>query len=145
MSKYRHVIKERVEACEMFPDMYENWGQGNIYPRDICCEHVLQSDIFVCILGAKYGFIEPLWDKSMTEIEYRIAVEAGLPILIYILNNYEEEMGRLSGDERINATRQLELIEELKSKRLVGIFLNEVGLALLANSELLTLKHKLQS
>ena len=84
MKEYRDVIRERVFALGMYPDMYEMWGQGNDYPRDMCCKHVLESDIFICILGPNYGFVEPIWDKSMTEIEYRIASNAGIPILIYI-------------------------------------------------------------
>lgn len=145
MKPFRQILKERVEACEMYADMYENWGQGNDYPRDMCCKHVLQSDIFVCILGAKYGFVEPMWDKSMTEIEYRIAQNAGLPILIYVIENYKEEMEKLEEEEKQKAVRQEKFIDELKNKRMVGIFPNELGLSLLANSELLTVKHKLQS
>ncbi len=145
MKVFRKIVKERVEACEMYPDMYENWGQGNDYPRDMCCKHVLQSDIFVCILGAKYGFIEPIWDKSMTEIEYRIALNAGVPILIYVVENYKEEMEKLADEERQKAIRQEMFIDEIKNKRMVGIFPNELGLSLLVNSELLTIKHKLES
>lgn len=144
MKPFRKIVKDRVEACEMYPDMYENWGQGNDYPRDMCCKHVLQSDIFVCILGAKYGFIEPIWDKSMTEIEYRIAQNAGLPILIYVIENYKEEMEKLADEERQKAIRQEMLIDEVKNKRMVSIFPNELGLSLLVNSELLTIKHKLE-
>lgn len=144
MKPFRQILKERVEACEMYADMYENWGQGNDYPRDMCCKHVLQSDIFVCILGAKYGFVEPIWDKSMTEIEYRIAQNAGLPILIYVIANYKEEMEKLETEERQKAIRQEQLIDEVKNKRMIGFFPNELGLSLLANSELLTVKHKLQ-
>lgn len=130
MAPYRKVIEERVKACEMFPDMYELWGQENDYPRDMCCKHVLQSDFFVCILGSTYGFIEPIWNKSMTEIEYRVAQSAGIPILVYILNNAEKPID----------SRQNEFLNEVKSERLVGLFSDEMTLALMANSELLTLK-----
>ena len=145
MANYRKIIKERVEACEMYPDMYENWGQGTAYPRDVCCQHVLNSDIFVCILGPKYGFIEPIWNKSMTEIEYRVAQQAGIPILVYIPDKYEESIKQLPEDERKKSIRQNHLIEEIKNSRMVGMFPNELGLSLLANAELLTLKHELQS
>ena len=145
MKPYRQAVKERVEACEMYPDMYENWGQDNNYPRDKCCDHVLHSDIFVCLLGAKYGFVEPIWDKSMTEIELRIAQNAGIPILIYIIDNYKDLMEKLSSEERDKSHRQEQLIDEVKTDRMVGIFKNEFGLSLLVNSELLTVKHSLQS
>ena len=143
MYLFRNVLKEQIESCEMYADMYEKWGQGNDYPRDVCCSHVLQSDIFVCILGAKYGFIEPLWNKSMTEIEYRVASNAGIPILVYIINDYKQKMQKLEGDELENSKRQEALIEELKNKRLVCLFENELGLQLQSNTELITLKSRM--
>lgn len=143
MYLFRNVLKEQIESCEMYADMYERWGQGNDYPRDMCCSHVLQSDIFVCILGAKYGFIEPIWNKSMTEIEYRVASNAGIPMLIYIINDYKQKMQELEGHELINSKRQEALIEELKNKRLVCLFTNELNLQLQSNTELITLKSRL--
>jgi len=143
MHPFRTVLKEQIESCEMYADMYERWGQGNYYPRDMCCSHVLQSDIFVCILGAKYGFIEPLWNKSMTEIEYRVASNAGIPMLIYIINDYKQKMQELEGNEFVNSKRQEALIEELKNKRLVCLFTNELSLQLQSNTELITLKSRL--
>ena len=145
MKEYRDVIRERVFALGMYPDMYEMWGQGNDYPRDMCCKHVLESDIFICILGPNYGFVEPIWDKSMTEIEYRVASNAGIPILIYIKKDYREQIAELPEEEKNVASRQLSFIDELSTKRMVSIFPNEVSLALLADPELLTLKHNLQS
>lgn len=143
MQLFRTVLKEQIESCEMYADMYERWGQGNDYPRDMCCSHVLQSDIFVCILGAKYGFIEPLWNKSMTEIEYRVAANAGIPILIYIINDYKQKMQELEGDELVASKRQEAFIEELKNKRLVCLFTNKLNLQLQSSTELITLKSKL--
>lgn len=145
MKAYRTVIRERVLALGMYPDMYEMWGQGNDYPRDMCCKHVLDSDIFICILGSKYGFVEPIWNKSMTEIEYRIASTVGIPILIYIKNDYKEKIEELSDEDRIITLRQLNFIDELITKRMVSIFPNEFSLALLADPELLTLKNNLLS
>lgn len=144
MKEYRNVLRERVLSLGMFPDMYEIWGQGNDYPRDKCCKHVLASDIFVCILGHKYGFVEPLWGKSMTEIEYRIASNAGIPILIYIKDDYKQQIDQLLGEDKKAGLRQLDFIAELSTKRMVSIFPNDISLALLADSELLTVKHHLQ-
>lgn len=143
LQNYRQVIREQVESCEMYPDMYERWGQGNDYPRDMCCRHVLDSDIFVCLLGAKYGFIEPAWGMSMTEIEFRVAMKANKPILIYIQKQYKEEMEKLLPEHISLVELQKKLIDELREKRMVGFFSNEMSLALLSVTELLTLKHTL--
>ena len=144
MMIFRRVLREQIESCEMYPDMYENWGQDNCYPRDLCCSHVLDSDIFVLILGPKYGYVEPAWGLSMTEIEYLTAMHAGKPILVYVLAEAREKAKNPVLQTPENSSRQLHFIDDLSSKRMVGMFSNEVGLSLLAVSELLTIKHKIQ-
>lgn len=142
MKKYRLVIKEQVASCEMYADMYELWGQGNDYPRDMCCKHVIDSDIFVLILGSNYGFVEPYWGLSMTEIEYRVAERCGIPILIYIDSNWRKNIN--NRDEYSDTIkRQESLITELSSNRLVHFFQNENKLALQSIAELLTLKNRM--
>jgi len=143
MKRYREIMKTRVEACEMFPDMYELWGQGNDYPRDLCCKHVLDSDIFVCILGENYGSIEPMWDRSMTEIEYRVALKAGKPILIFI----DKKLDHTNKNEPIVSIseRQMNFLAEVQTQRTVSFFENEISLSMVANSDLLTTKHGIES
>lgn len=142
MKKYRLVIKEQVASCEMYADMYELWGQGNDYPRDMCCKHVIDSDIFVLILGSNYGFVEPYWGLSMTEIEYRVAERCGIPILIYIDSNWQKNID--NRDEYSDPIkRQESLITELSRNRLVHFFQNENKLALQSIAELLTLKNRM--
>ena len=144
MAKYRDMLKKQITDLKMYPVSYDNWTQEDSYPRDICCKEVMASDIFVCILGAKYGFIEPEWCMSMTEIEYRVAVKSGLPILVYIIDNYEKEMQELSIDYKDEIDKQKKLIEELKSKRLVELFKSEMFLQMKSCEELTRLKTQLE-
>lgn len=144
MKRYRMVLKEQVDFCRMYADMYELWGQGNDYPRDVCCEHVVDSDIFVCILGGNYGFVEPSWGLSMTEIEYRMAECCRIPILIYIDNNWRSIVSerKTNPEDASGAKAQEALIDELRINRMVHFFNDENKLALQALAELLTLKNK---
>ena len=144
MSSYRNLIKECVLNCEMYPEMYEMWGLEDKYPRDMCVQHVLNSDIFVCILGSNYGFVEPAWDMSMTEIEYRTAVVAGLPILIYIDANYRKKAKDLSQNALSLFKRQDSLIEELKFNSVVYVFENKINLEIKSIKELSEKKHSIR-
>ncbi len=143
LSQYRKAIKTQVESCSMYPEMYENWPQKDRYPRDYCCEKVLSSDIFVCILGPKYGFIEPMMEASMTEIEYRVALQAGKPILIYIIDEYERLMSELTAEYAANIEKQRKLIKELEIKRIVEYFKDETSLALLSSRELILIQKQI--
>ena len=51
MHPFRNVLKEQIESCEMYADMYERWGQGNDYPRDMCCSHVLHYTPLISVIA----------------------------------------------------------------------------------------------
>lgn len=144
MKEYRDIIKKEVESCNMYPEMYENWTQGNTYPRRECCKHVMQSDIFVCILGARYGFIEKEWERSMTEIEYNVAKKIGIPMLFYVVKHYEKDMQDLLPELEKEVSKQKALIQHLTEKRLVEMFENKLMLQLIAGKELTQLKTSLE-
>lgn len=144
MKEYREVIKKEVESCNMYPEMYENWTQGNTYPRRECCKHVMQSDIFVCILGARYGFIEKEWERSMTEIEYNVAKKIGIPMLFYVVKHYEKDMQDLLPELENEVARQKALIQNLTEKRIVEMFENKLMLQLIAGKELTQIKTSLE-
>lgn len=144
MKEYREVIKKEIESCNMYPEMYENWTQSNIYPRRECCKHVMQSDIFVCILGARYGFIEKEWERSMTEIEYHVAKKIGIPMLFYVVKDYEKDMQELLPELEKEVAKQKALIQNLSEKRLVEMFDSKIMLQLIAGKELMQIKTSLE-
>ena len=124
MKPYREIVRQEIESCDMFPEMYENWPQSESTPRDECCRRVIDSDILLCILGARYGFVDPEINASMTEIEYRAALGAGKTILVYIIDpmNKTDEPSYL-------AERQKKLIEEIRDTRILKFFSDSESLA----------------
>ena len=144
MVKYRNLVRQQVEACGMFPEMYENWPQGNHYPCDECCRRVLASDIVICVLGPKYGFIVPEFNMSMTEIEYRVALQAGKPVLVYITEDYRDGFEKLVKEDEESARRQMDFIREVTSVRLVDFFNDDFGLQLLSRTGLTLVKKDIE-
>lgn len=129
LKPYRTVIREEILSCEMHPEMYEDWKQGDMYPCDECCRRVINSNIVVCLLGARYGFVEPSIGMSMTEIEYRVASLFGKDVLVYIT------------DRESASGNQKAFLDEVCEKRLVRFFSSESKLAESAGKELTTLKY----
>ncbi len=145
MQRYREILKNQILNLKMFPVSYDTWSQEDSYPRDVCCQQVMASQIFVCLLGANYGFVEPEWRMSMTEIEYRVAVKSGIPILVYIADNYEDKMKVLLPEKEEAVARQKALIDELSSKRLVELFGSDLLLQLKSCEELTRLKTQIEN
>lgn len=129
MIKYRNLAMSQILLCEMYPEMYENWGQGNEYPCYECCRRVKNANTLICILGPKYGYIEPEIGMSMTEIEYRVATMYNKNILVYIQKTHSE------------SDMQQEFINEIREKRLVRFFESENNFSETAGRELMNLKY----
>ncbi len=55
-------------------------------PLEKCLDAVASSDLYVGIFAWRYGYIPDGYDKSMTELEYRKAVDNGKNCLIFILH-----------------------------------------------------------
>jgi len=124
---FRDVMRKEVEAYGLYPEMYENWQQTSGSPREICCQKVLSSDLYIAVFGERYGFIEPAWDMSMTEIEYRTALSAGKPILVFVLELPEEHKME---------TRQSLFVESVRNSRILKYFKDINTLSLLLQRDL---------
>lgn len=124
---FRDVMRKEVEAYGLYPEMYENWQQTIGSPRDVCCQKVLSSDLYIAVFGERYGFIEPAWDMSMTEIEYRTALSAGKPILVFVLE---------LPDEHQMEARQSIFVESVRSSRILKYFNDINTLSLLLQRDL---------
>ena len=64
----------------------EYYVAENKKPLDRCLEDVASCDLYVGIFAWRYGFVPSGYDKSITELEYRKAVEAGKDCLIFLLD-----------------------------------------------------------
>lgn len=62
----------------------EDFGARAATPAEQCVAAIKSSDVFVGIIGQRYGSLVPDSSASFTELEYCTAVEMKLPRLTYI-------------------------------------------------------------
>lgn len=120
LGAYRSIARREIISCNMFPEMSDDWEQTSLSPKEECCRRVLHSDIVLCILGARYGYVEESLGMSMTEIEYRTALESGKSILVFVVDPLNKTNEPIS-----LANRQLALINEIKTSRILTFFSDE--------------------
>lgn len=97
-------------------------------PLDKCLEDVASCDLYLGIFAWRYGYIPDGYDKSITELEYRKAVDTGKDCLIFLQNESAnwppkfvdkgEDFGKIS-----------ELRNELSGKHICGYFNSASDLA----------------
>jgi len=81
---YRALRQLRYDSVAM-----EDYVATDARPVDKCLDDVAASDIYICIVAWRYGYVPPDDNPnrlSVTEMEYRAAKSAGVPRLVFLLS-----------------------------------------------------------
>lgn len=103
-STYTDLIAERQAAVEAIlksghlPAGMELFTAGDRSQWDVIQRWITDADIYMIILGGRYGSIEPDSGLSYTELEYDFAVSSGKPHFAVVINEEAlEEKVKVSG------------------------------------------------
>lgn len=91
-STYTDLIEERQAAVESILDAghipagMELFKAGKSQMKTIC-KWIDESDVYILILGGRYGSIDEESGLSYTELEYRYALSKNMPVFAIVLND----------------------------------------------------------
>ena len=112
----RAIRRQGHEAVVM-----EDYVAEDRAPAEKCVADVANCDLYVGIVARRYGCVPKGQELSITEMEYRQAVEDGIPVLAFLLHEEadwpEEFVDTGEAGERIRALR-----EELCESKVVDFF-----------------------
>lgn len=121
LTEYRRVVITALRKSGFVPICMEDYVAQDTLPVDKCLADVAQSDLYVGIFAWRYGFIPPGHEKSITELEYRKAVEKAIPTLIFLLDEKADWPSEYC-DTRQDAARISALREEFQLGKMIGLF-----------------------
>ncbi|TNT40442.1 DUF4062 domain-containing protein, partial [Escherichia coli] len=90
-STFTDLIEERQAAVSAIlkaghiPAGMELFTAADRSQMDIIKNWIDESDVYMLILGGRYGSIEPTTGKSYTELEYDYAVEQGKALFAVVI------------------------------------------------------------
>jgi hypothetical protein len=96
-STYTDLIRQRQAAVEAIltaghiPAGMELFTSGDESQMEVIKQWIDESDIFLLILGGRYGSLEPRTEKSYTQLEYEYAVEKGKPLFACVVTEVAQE------------------------------------------------------
>lgn len=130
-STYKDLIEERQAAVEAvlkadhIPAGMELFKAGDESQLTVIKNWIDQSDIYMLIVGGRYGSIEPKSGLSYTHLEFKMAIESGIPMFVIILKEEMTSRKILSTD---NLLKSVDVFEtKLKIKKLHKKFVDEVA------------------
>lgn len=127
-STFSDLITERQACVEAIlraghiPAGMELFSAGNESQLDIIKRWIDDSDVYMLLLGGRYGSIEPKSGLSYTEIEYRYAVELGKPLFALIMTDTA-----LDQKVKANGKESLELEQPQKYKEFKKLVLSKIS------------------
>jgi hypothetical protein len=85
----RKIVEDAVIRAGMVPVGMERFTASPHPTVAECMRLVAECDIYVGILAHRYGWIPDGYDRSITELEYDAAREAGKPCLVFMVDENE--------------------------------------------------------
>jgi hypothetical protein len=99
----RQAAVEGVLLAKHIPAGMELFTAGDASQLEVIKQWIRESDVYLLILGARYGSIEPASRLSYSEIEYDFAVENKVPHFAMVLEDNVIEQKHLAGLSRLNS------------------------------------------
>jgi hypothetical protein len=96
-STYTDLVKERQAAVEAIlaaghiPAGMELFTAGDETQMDVIKQWIDESDVYLLILGGRYGSIEPKTGKSYIHLEYEYAISQNKPLFACIISDHAIE------------------------------------------------------
>lgn len=121
-STFVDLIDERQAAVEAIlkaghiPAGMELFTASNQSQWTIIQKWIDESDIYMLILGGRYGSIEPTSGLSYTELEYNYALEKNKPLFAVIMKDEALELKVKAGGTKVLETDNPQKLRDFKSK-----------------------------
>ena len=116
--------KAAQDAClrqDFFPKMMEFQAPSPADPLQLSRDLVDQADVYVLILGFRYGEVTRGQDKSFTHLELDRATERGIPMLMLLMAD-NHPLTKADVDTGTGAERIRELREQVRLEHAVNYF-----------------------
>ena len=121
-STYTDLIEERQAAVQAILDAghipagMELFKSGNRSQLETIYKWIDESDIYMLILGGRYGSIESNSGKSYTHLEYEYAINNNIPVFSVVLTNrFLHYKASLQDEDKIFEKDNIQKYQDFKS------------------------------
>jgi hypothetical protein len=122
--EHRSLAEASLATCGIPFNAMEHFGSTPQPPIDTCLAAVDASDVFVGVLGVRYGGSPPGLMRSYTEREYLRALGRGIPVFVFLI---DETLAAVAPHHYLSETQDQQLRlqrfkDNVKRKHTVSFF-----------------------
>lgn len=132
---YRNAVREILAQYHSDIRGMEVFGARTQKPLETCLGEVLTSEMFIGIIGMRYGSVDEESRKSFVELEYETAKKSGLEISIYLIDEENASIPPINVDCE-NAEKLRDFKRQLKKDHTCCFFTSVNDLSLKINGDM---------
>lgn len=136
----RQAAVEAILSTGNIPAGMELFAAGDQSQMEVIKEWIRESDVYLLILGGRYGTIEPVSGKSYTHLEYEYALAIGKPHFAVVISenalNDKVKKHGLEMTERGSTEKYNEFKKLVTGAKLVGFWEDLKGIELAIHKSL---------
>ena len=130
LSEHRKKVIEGLQRLETCIYAMEYFCASKDSSRTQCLRKVHSSDLYVGIIGLRYGSIDSETGLSYTEEEYNEATKNNIPMLLFILDESKETSIRPADIDYENIDKLRQFKNRVKQSHAVDFFVSPEDLAM---------------
>lgn len=121
----RAKVKEAILEMGHMPYGMEDFPAANESQWEWIEKVIEESDYYIVIIGGKYGSMHPDKEISYTEMEYRYALEKGVPSIAFIIDqSVQLTQDKIEFDDPVKSKRLKSFISYLRRTKLCKFYKN---------------------
>ena len=122
MVEYREAVANALNSIEQLPIGMEHFVSSPEKSLEVCLSDVRRCQIYILLIGMRYGSIDIDTGKSYTELEYEEARKYNIPVLAFVIDESKCAILPKYVDVGEKAKKLADFKEKLDSEHLVSRF-----------------------
>jgi len=136
LKSHRQAVRDVINNLRLTFIGMEEFAPTAQAPTDLIRRKVNQSQIYLGILGMRYGYVDPGTGLSMTELEYRQAVASDKRICIFVMDKNAPIMASMVEDDPVLFAKLKDFRGRIMKAHTCALFTDPADLAKKAEATL---------
>ena len=115
LKEERQAAVEAILKTRNIPAGMELFAAGDQSQMEVIQEWIRESDVYLLILGGRYGSIEPISGKSYTQLEFEYAIEQQKPLFSIVITEEALDRKVKNGGTSMVETDNGQLLKDFKA------------------------------